>query len=478
VLVAVAGVLAALSLLAPSQPGYDPWMWLVWGRELATLDLDTVDGPAWKPLPVLLAAPLTAFGEAAPALWLLVARTGAIAAALLAARLAWRLAGRSVLAAAVAGGGVALSAGWAWHAAVGNAEGLLLALAIAAFDRALDGRHRPALALAAAAALLRPETWPFLAAYAAWLWRREPGLVPLAGALAGAVAILWFVPEWLGSGDWLRSAERARIPNPGAPALADRPALASLRRAAEIPLVPVAVAAVGVGLAAAGGGVGRAAAGRGVGLVAGRRRSARPRPAAGSVDARHGAVLAGLPALAGLAWIAIVALMAERGYSGEPRYAVPGAAALAVSGGVGAAWLHARARRRSAAAGAAAAVVALAALVPFVAARAAGTAAELRRAAADARLYGSLDDAVAAAGGRDAVLACGRPVVGRLRGPATAWALRIHRRDVAFAPAAGGVVLRSRIRPGVAVQPPPPPGGAVVARSARWELRRPAGCRY
>ncbi len=462
----MAGVLAALSLLAPSQPSYDPWMWLVWGREVAALDLDTVDGPAWKPLPVLLAAPLTAFGAAAPALWLLVARTGAIAAALLAARLAWRLAGGSLLAAAVAGAGVALSAGWAWHAAVGNAEGLLLALAIAAFDQALDGRHRRALFLGAAAALLRPETWPFLAGYAAWLWRREPGLVPLAGALGGAVAVLWFVPEWLGSGDWLRSAERARIPNPGAPALADRPALASLRHAAEISLLPVAIAAL-------------AAAGRGVGLgAAGGRRAARPRRPAAALAARRGVLLAGLPALAGLAWIAIVALMAERGYSGEPRYAVPGAAALAVSGGVGAAWLHARARRRSAAAGRAAAVAVLAVLAPFVAARAGGTAAELRRATADARLYGSLGDAVAAAGGRDAVLACGRPAVGRLRGPATAWALRIHRRDVVFTAAAGGVVLRSRIRPGAAVRPPAPPGGAVVARSARWELRRPPGCRY
>jgi len=29
--------LAGISLLLPSEPSYDPWAWLVWGRELATV---------------------------------------------------------------------------------------------------------------------------------------------------------------------------------------------------------------------------------------------------------------------------------------------------------------------------------------------------------------------------------------------------------------------------------------------------------
>jgi hypothetical protein len=41
------------------------------------------------------------------------------------------------------------------------------------------------------------------------------------------------------------------------------------------------------------------------------------------------------PAAAGAAWIGIVALMAEVGFSGEPRYAVPGAALIAIGGAVG-----------------------------------------------------------------------------------------------------------------------------------------------
>ena len=29
----------------PSMPTYDPWAWIIWGREVAHLDLDTTDGP-------------------------------------------------------------------------------------------------------------------------------------------------------------------------------------------------------------------------------------------------------------------------------------------------------------------------------------------------------------------------------------------------------------------------------------------------
>ncbi|MCW3009926.1 MAG: hypothetical protein JWO90_330, partial [Solirubrobacterales bacterium] len=68
---AAAAVLAALSLLLPHAPGYDPWAWLAWGRELAGGGLDTVDGPAFKPLPVLVDAGLwrLAGDTAAPTLW-------------------------------------------------------------------------------------------------------------------------------------------------------------------------------------------------------------------------------------------------------------------------------------------------------------------------------------------------------------------------------------------------------------------------
>jgi len=88
-------VIAALSLLIPSTPSYDPWAWLVWGREIAHLDLQTTGGPTWKPLPVIFTTAFSPFGAAAPDLWLVVARAGGIMGVLLAATLAFRL-GRAV----------------------------------------------------------------------------------------------------------------------------------------------------------------------------------------------------------------------------------------------------------------------------------------------------------------------------------------------------------------------------------------------
>src|SRR5688572_6744377 len=107
---------AALSLLLPSTPSYDPWAWLIWGREIAAGDLDTTAGPAWKPLPVAVTALLAPFG-AAPDLWLLLARAAGIAAVLLVGRLAWRLAGGSFVAALVASVSLVLVSGFVRGAA-------------------------------------------------------------------------------------------------------------------------------------------------------------------------------------------------------------------------------------------------------------------------------------------------------------------------------------------------------------------------
>ena len=55
--------LAALSLIGPSTPTYDPWAWIIWGREVMHLDLATTDGPSWKPLPILFTAPFSLVGD-------------------------------------------------------------------------------------------------------------------------------------------------------------------------------------------------------------------------------------------------------------------------------------------------------------------------------------------------------------------------------------------------------------------------------
>jgi hypothetical protein len=86
--------LAALAHFLPAEPTYDPWAWISWGREIVHWDLDTRTGPSWKPLPVLFTAPFALLGNsAAPALWLVIARAGALLALVMAFRLARRLAG-------------------------------------------------------------------------------------------------------------------------------------------------------------------------------------------------------------------------------------------------------------------------------------------------------------------------------------------------------------------------------------------------
>src|SRR3954471_15090298 len=85
--------LAGLSLLLPSAPTYDPWAWIIWGREILHLDLSTTDGPSWKPLPVMLTTLFAGAGDLAPDLWLFTARVGALAGVVFAFRVGRRLGG-------------------------------------------------------------------------------------------------------------------------------------------------------------------------------------------------------------------------------------------------------------------------------------------------------------------------------------------------------------------------------------------------
>ena len=220
-----ASALAALSLLTVSAPTYDPWAWIIWGREITQWDLVTTNGPSWKPLPVLFTTPFALFGDdGAPALWLLVARAGGLLAFAMAYRLGARLAGP--WAGAIAAVALVLSDEFIFNFARGNSEGMLVALVLWAVERHLDGRCSQAFLLgfarrAAAArgvAVLGP-----VRALAA-VPRPQPGARRRSCSAPGALAlVLWFLPEYLGSGDWLRAASRARDPNPDSAAFADSP---------------------------------------------------------------------------------------------------------------------------------------------------------------------------------------------------------------------------------------------------------------
>ncbi|MGH2953958.1 MAG: hypothetical protein ACRDK9_08045, partial [Solirubrobacterales bacterium] len=298
--------IAAGSLALPFTLAYDPWAWLVWGRELVGLELDTDAGPSWKPLPVLVAAPFSLAGETAPELWLVVARAGWIAAAVLAWRLAAMLtpAGtrtQRVISGAIAGAGVVLLfdpfTSWTRQFAIGLAEPLLVALVLGAVERHLCGAHRQALALALAAALVRPEAWPFLAAYCVLLWRDRPELRTWVAGAAVAVPVLWLVPDLIGSGDPLTGARRAREGTGSA--LGE--GIEAVGRSLELPLAALWPAAAWA-------------------LFSARRAGER--------------VIVAL-AIGALAWIAVVAALAAAGYAGLPRFAAPAAALVCVLGGVG-----------------------------------------------------------------------------------------------------------------------------------------------
>src|ERR1700754_19721 len=94
--------LTALSFLVPAAPTYDPWAWIIWGREIAYLHLSTVDGPSWKPLPILFTTPFSVFGSLAPYLWVFVGRAGTIAGVVMLFRLGRRFGGLPAAVAAAA----------------------------------------------------------------------------------------------------------------------------------------------------------------------------------------------------------------------------------------------------------------------------------------------------------------------------------------------------------------------------------------
>jgi hypothetical protein len=407
--------LAALSLVFAASPTYDPWAWILWGREIAHLDLVTSGGPSWKPLPVLFTTVFSLAGEdAAPLLWLVVARAGALLACVMAFRVAWRLAGKGwigVLGGLAAGLLLLTSFNFVRDAALGNSEALMVALVLMAFERHLDGRRDHALYLGVAAALLRPEVWPFLGLYGLWLLVRAPALRLRTALLGLLVPVLWFGPELWGSGQALRAATRANDPNRGSAAFADNPTMALLERFGETLATPVkAAAAVAVGVA----------------VYAYVRRRA------------QGAVLALLAG--GCAWFALVAVMTEAGYAGNQRYLIVSLAAFTVLAGVGgarvlqaASGLARRLTGRRWAPPAAVVVVALAAVVvslPLAADKVDSFKQMRRTLSYDASLWPSLEKVIAAAGGKERIKACGGLYSGPYQTQMVAYELGVHGLDV------------------------------------------------
>ena len=391
-------MLATLSMTLPSVPTYDPWAWLIWGREVLHGDLVTIDGPSWKPLPVLFTTPFALLGDAiAPLAWLVVARAGGLLAVAMAYRLGKRISGP--VAGTISAIALILCDDFAFDVARGNSEGILVAVCLWAIERHLDGRRLDAFALGVAAALLRPEVWPFVAAYGLYLWRRDGTRRARSLVIGGGtlVAVLWFVPEYIGSGDFLRAASRARQPTTDSAANAAHPFLAVFERSSSVLTAPVYLGAIIAVLLA--------------------------------LRVRDRLVLA---LAAGSTVIMLtVAAMTQVGFAGNLRYVELPAAIVCVLAGVGwvrlasAAWAWRGALPVAAVLGAGA-VFAL----PYVR----GDIRALRTSAAnvadEADVYGAAPEAIAAAGGEAKLKACGPILAGAFQTQTVAWYLHLHQTEV------------------------------------------------
>ncbi|MBV9838552.1 MAG: hypothetical protein JO156_10545 [Solirubrobacterales bacterium] len=469
-------LIAALSLLIPSTPSYDPWAWLVWGREIVHLKLHTTGGPSWKPLPVLFTTLFAPLGKAAPDLWLVVARAGAAMAVAMVFKLSFRLTRElgsrftaapaeldrlsalapAALAGLIAAVGLALSGGFVSDNALGYSEGLMTALVLIALDRHLDGKPRQAFAVGFAAALDRPEIWLFWGPYGLYLWWKDPGARKLVLGLFALIPALWFLPELWGSGHLLRGVSRAQHPRSNSPAFANCPFCTELvDHAWPTVLLRIKVAAA-ITVAV-------------LTLDLWRRwRAGRLSLAAPGIQVRAEAAIV-LAGLLGLGWWVVIAVMTQAGFSGNNRYLVLGAALIGIAGAAGWGWatqevgnlarrylrvapVGGRARSAVGSWSAIALGVACFLLVPNWVGRNLINISRTHRALVyQAHLREDLTAVVRRYGGPGRVLACGSVMTEGFQVPMVAWTLGVHTIAVqasplphAPLPPAPNVILQTR----------------------------------
>ena len=496
-LAGAAVLIGAVSLLIPSTPSYDPWAWLVWGREIAHVNLQTTGGPSWKPLPVLLTTVFAVFGKAQPDLWLVVARAGAVMAVAMVFKLAWRLTADLVakassqteaprrfaiiaplLAGLIAAGSLVNSSGFISNNALGYSEGLATALALIAVDSYLDGAPRRAFVIGFFAALDRPELWFIWGPYGLYLFWRDPGARKLVVALFALIPVLWFLPELWGSGHLLRGVTRAQHPRSNSAAFTKCPVCTVFRKEAwpavwdrvKIPgMIALIVAAIGLW----------------------RTREAWWKRHEVSPGVRARAWLLGLGVF-GYVWWLGVAIETQAGFSGNNRYLVLGTAPVAIVGGVAWGWFASALgdgiRRLSArgdgasrlglgasiSAATAVAVVLFLALPSWIGKGIVSLPRTHHALVYQAHLRSDLTAAVAKAGGADALLRCGPVMTEGFQVPMVAWTLGVHTLRIQATPSklAGppwpAVILQTRAQSNSHLLPTP-------AQIIAWEQ---AGARY
>ncbi|HET9074771.1 MAG TPA: hypothetical protein VFN48_09345 [Solirubrobacteraceae bacterium] len=343
-------VLGAVTLLVPSTPSYDPWCWLVWGREILHGSLHTQGGASWKPLPVIFTTVLAIFGKAQPNLWLIIARAGFVVTVLMSAKLAARVTawltprtstaplrslrglellaavGPATLAGLIALFAVALSGGWLSNSTLGYSEALAVAFLLIGFERHIDGHHRQAFVCGLVAALDRPEIWAFWGPYGLWLMWKDKQARALVVGLGLLTIVLWFLPQKLGGGSFVSGVARATHPRANSNAFASFPFWAEFKAAWTESIFRVKVAAIFTIVV-------------GLGVMLYERRSRRRfggRLRLRLTPLQRRSILVGaISGIFGFAWWALISLETQAGFSGNGRYLTIGAASVDIAGAIG-----------------------------------------------------------------------------------------------------------------------------------------------
>jgi len=428
--------LAALSMLLPSTPSYDPWAWIVWGHQILHGSLHTAGGPSWKPLPVIFTTIFALFGRAAPDLWLLVARAGAIALVLMTFRFTVRVTGwlregvaPALLAGVIAVIAVVLAGNLLSNSALGYSEGLATAVILIGLERHLDGHPRQAFVWGFIAALDRPEIWLFWGPYGLWLMWKDPGSRRLVFGLAVLTLLLWFVPQQWGGGSLTSGVSRAQQPLKSSAAFAKCPFCSELSQHAWF-LVPLRVkVAAFVAMSAAAIALLRAKA-----IVGNRGRAL---------------ALLLLCGLFGYGWWVLIAIETQAGFSGNDRYLVTGSAFIDIAGAVGygwaaialANWISGRVGAiRATAAGTLLATLVFLAIPGAVTVSLISLSATHKELDYQATLRGNLSSLIAEAGGAQRVRECsgGQLMVERFQLPMVAWYLNMRLSQLQIQPSGGG----------------------------------------
>jgi hypothetical protein len=311
-------VVTIVSLAISHAIAFDPASWVVWGREVFGPGhiSTTTYGSSWKPFGVVVIAPFSLItrGQADVYFWLFVNRFGILLGLFGAGALAYRYAGR--IAAALTIVMIVISPWWVTNSMLGKAEPLAAALAVLGVLAYSKGWVRLAWVLAVCVTLIRPEAWPFAFIFGVWLLRTHRLSVWYVVPAGVAVLALWAVPELFHTG-------------PGAAGVAtSTPALGDAARYGRIPAylvlkdsvaqmhaIPAVLAALGV-----------------IGASYGLLRKWRPSLPSRPLAARSTEEL--IVTLFGPAWLVVVAVMAEIGFAGSPRYLIPGETALIITAAI------------------------------------------------------------------------------------------------------------------------------------------------